>query len=255
MLPVVGKGRVLRAKGDGSPRITPAGPFPAPEIFTLSMELTPATVAVPAPAMVHKQTNSQAMVFVGILEMFKAVLFLSAAFGLLRMVHKDTGVELGKLLHALRISGDQAFVKNLLLKANVIEDPQKKVFSALAAAYALLHGIEGVGLILRKKWAEYFTVIASSLAIPYEIYELFHRTAHPAPGRVLDQIPQEQRATFVFDQLFLLKLGVFLANVGIVWFLVWHLRRSHRQQVELERLQTAAPPTAENAAAKVEVAP
>ncbi len=210
------------------------------------MEPTTAAVAVPVPAMAHKHTNSQAMFFVGILEMFKALLFLSAAFGLLRMVHKDTGVELGKLLHALRIRGDHAFVESLLRKATGIEDPQKKVFSALAAAYALLHGIEGVGLMLRKKWAEYFTVIASSIAIPYEIYELFHRTAHPASGRVLEQIPQEQRATFVFDQLFLLKLGVFLANVGIVWFLVWHLRRSHRQKLALERAAAADTPAVVN---------
>ena len=213
------------------------------------------TVAAPAPAMAHKQTNSQAMFLVGIFEMFKALLFLAAAFGLLRMLHKNTGVELGKLLHAMRISGDQALVKSLLLKADLIEDPQKRVFGALAAAYAILHGIEGVGLMLRKKWAEYFTVIASSLAIPYEIYELFHRTAHPAPEGVLRGIPQEQRVAFVFDQVFLLKIGVFLANVGIVWFLVWHLQRSHRQRLELERQEAAAPLAAGRTEANVGVAP
>ena len=204
--------------------------------------------------MAHQQTNSQAMFLVGIFEMFKALLFLAAAFGLLRMLHKDTGVELGKLLHAMRISGDQAFIKSLLLKADVIEDPQKRVFGALAAAYAILHGIEGVGLMMRKKWAEYFTVIASSLAIPYEIYELFHRSTHPAPEGVLRSIPDEQRAAFVFDQVFLLKIGVFMANVGIVWFLVWHLRRSRQQQLELERLK-AAPAVAEKTGANVEVVP
>ncbi len=220
------------------------------------MEPTSAAVAVPAPAMAHKQTNSRAMFLVGIFEMFKALLFLAAAFGLLRMLHKDTGVELGKLLHAMRINGDQAFVKSLLVKANVIEDPQKRVFGALAAAYAILHGIEGVGLMLRKKWAEYFTVIASSLAIPYEVYELFHRTAHPGRDDLLEHIPQGQRAEFVFNQMFLLKLGIFLANVGIVWFLVWHLRRSHRQRVELERQQEAAAPVAaERTGANVGVAP
>ncbi len=209
----------------------------------------PAIVAVPALAVAHKRTNSQAMVFVGIFELFKGILFLAAAFGLLRMVHKDTGVELGKLLHAFRINGDQAFVKSMLLKANLIEDPQKRIFGALAAAYAILHGIEGVGLILRKKWAEYFTVIASSLAIPYEIYELFHRTAHPAREEVIKLIPEEQRSTFVFDQVFILKLGVFVANVGIVWFLVWHLRRAHRQQQELARMETAVPVVTTNVGA------
>ena len=219
------------------------------------MEPTPATVAVPAPATANKHTDSQAMFLVGIVETFKALLFLAAAFGLVRMLHKDTGVELGKLLHALRIGGDQAFVKSLLLKANLIEDPQKRVFGALAAAYAILHGIEGVGLMMRKKWAEYFTVIASCLAIPYEVYELFHRSTHPAPEGVPITIPEEQRAAFVFDQVFLLKIGVFLANVGIVWFLVWHLRRSRRQRLELARTATAAPVVAERTGANAGAAP
>jgi uncharacterized membrane protein (DUF2068 family) len=38
--------------------------------------------------------------------------------------------------------------------------------------YGLLEGIEGVGLWLAKRWAEYLTVIATAAFIPYEIYEL-----------------------------------------------------------------------------------
>ena len=38
--------------------------------------------------------------------------------------------------------------------------------------YALLYLIEGIGLLLRKHWAEYFTVIMTGLFIPLEIYEV-----------------------------------------------------------------------------------
>ncbi|MGH7764824.1 MAG: DUF2127 domain-containing protein [Candidatus Dormibacteraceae bacterium] len=44
-----------------------------------------------------------------------------------------------------------------------------------AIAYALLEGTEGVGLAMRRRWAEYLTVIATGVLIPYEVYEVVHR--------------------------------------------------------------------------------
>jgi len=41
-----------------------------------------------------------------------------------------------------------------------------------AAAYAILEGVEAVGLWYEKRWAEYLTFVATVLFIPYEIYEL-----------------------------------------------------------------------------------
>ena len=41
----------------------------------------------------------------------------------------------------------------------------------VALAYALLFGIEGVGLLMGKYWAEWFTVIATASLIPLELYE------------------------------------------------------------------------------------
>ena len=40
------------------------------------------------------------------------------------------------------------------------------------AAYALIELIEAVGLWLMKRWGEYFAVIATSVFLPLEIYEL-----------------------------------------------------------------------------------
>jgi uncharacterized membrane protein (DUF2068 family) len=40
------------------------------------------------------------------------------------------------------------------------------------AAYALLEGVEAVGLWLGKRWAEYLTFVATIVFIPYEIWEL-----------------------------------------------------------------------------------
>ncbi|MGE5137317.1 MAG: DUF2127 domain-containing protein [Gemmatimonadota bacterium] len=41
-----------------------------------------------------------------------------------------------------------------------------------ALGYALIEVLEGVGLWLLKRWGEYFAMIATSVGIPYEIYDL-----------------------------------------------------------------------------------
>ena len=44
--------------------------------------------------------------------------------------------------------------------------------AAAAAGYAVLEGVEAVGLWYQRRWAEYLTFIATILFLPYEIYEL-----------------------------------------------------------------------------------
>ena len=46
------------------------------------------------------------------------------------------------------------------------------VIAAALLAYALIELVEGVGLWLLKRWAEYFTVVATAAFLPLEIYEL-----------------------------------------------------------------------------------
>jgi hypothetical protein len=44
--------------------------------------------------------------------------------------------------------------------------------AAAAAVYAVLEGVEAIGLWNQKRWAEYLTFVATVAFIPYEIYEL-----------------------------------------------------------------------------------
>jgi len=69
-----------------------------------------------------------------------------------------------------------------------------------ATGYGLLELVEGVGLWLDRLWAEYLTVIATSLIIPVEVYELVRKPT-------------------------LLKAGGIAVNVAIVAYLAWLLRR------------------------------
>jgi uncharacterized membrane protein (DUF2068 family) len=44
--------------------------------------------------------------------------------------------------------------------------------AAVAAAYAVLEGVEAIGLWYQRRWAEYLTFVATIVFLPYEIYEL-----------------------------------------------------------------------------------
>jgi len=70
--------------------------------------------------------------------------------------------------------------------------------------YAGLFLTEGMGLLLRKHWAEYFTIITTGAFIPLEIYE-------------------------VARHFTVVKVVVTVINVLIVWYLVARVRsRSKR---------------------------
>jgi uncharacterized membrane protein (DUF2068 family) len=50
-----------------------------------------------------------------------------------------------------------------------------ELFGAGAIGYGVLELVEGTGLFLRKRWAEWLTVFATALLIPVELYELIHK--------------------------------------------------------------------------------
>jgi uncharacterized membrane protein (DUF2068 family) len=47
-----------------------------------------------------------------------------------------------------------------------------RIAGIVAIGYCVLELVEGIGLWLDQLWAEYLTVIATSLFIPFEVYEL-----------------------------------------------------------------------------------
>ncbi len=53
-----------------------------------------------------------------------------------------------------------------------IESGTLAKIGVLVSAYALLEGVEAVGLWYQKRWAEYLTFIATAVFLPVEIYEL-----------------------------------------------------------------------------------
>ena len=74
----------------------------------------------------------------------------------------------------LNLNVGSGIIMQLLLRVvEYIGDFNHITLVAISAlAYAGLEGTEGVGLALRRRWAEYLTVIATGALIPYELYEV-----------------------------------------------------------------------------------
>lgn len=53
-----------------------------------------------------------------------------------------------------------------------LTDSQLKLIGIIAFLYAGLFAVEGAGLWMEKRWAEYLTIIATISFVPIEVYEL-----------------------------------------------------------------------------------
>jgi uncharacterized membrane protein (DUF2068 family) len=71
----------------------------------------------------------------------------------------------------------RAFLKLASLDARALRD-----LAIASLAYAAVFAVEGVGLIMRRRWAEWLTVFVTASFVPFEVYELVRR---PGPGKLV----------------------------------------------------------------------
>ncbi|TMB86252.1 MAG: DUF2127 domain-containing protein [Chloroflexi bacterium] len=132
----------------------------------------------------------------------KAIVLVALAVGLL--VAGNRGLLTGWADYAqdqLNLQAGNSVIVQLLLKLVVYigNFSHTTLLAVGAVVYALLEGTEGVGLAMRRRWAEYLTVIATGILIPYEASEVIHKIT-------------------------LFKVGALLLNVAVVGYLAYRKR-------------------------------
>ncbi len=151
-----------------------------------------------------KEPFSFILLLIGLFKLFKALLLIAAGIGAIKLLHKDLASTAMHWVQVLHVDPDNRYIHGILLRIFRITPKQLKELSVGTFIYAGLFLTEGVGLLLRKHWAEYFTIITTGAFVPLEIYE-------------------------VVRHFTVTKLGVTLVNVLIVWYLVARVRsRSKR---------------------------
>ncbi len=66
-------------------------------------------------------------------------------------------------------------VEHELTRLFAISTRNLEITGAALAAYAVLEGVEAVGLWRGLRWAEYLTFVATALLLPLEVYEIGHK--------------------------------------------------------------------------------
>ena len=121
------------------------------------------------------------------------------------MLHHDVEQTLNQWVDMLRVDPDNRFIHGLLSRVLSANPKQLKAASVGTFIYAGLLLTEGSGLLLRKRWAEYFTIVTTAGLIPLEIYEIArHVTAA--------------------------KIVVLVINAAIVVYLILRVRRGSRKE-------------------------
>jgi uncharacterized membrane protein (DUF2068 family) len=129
-----------------------------------------------------KELRSELILRVFAVERFLRFLVIgAAAYGVWRFRSDQAGIEraYNNDLPAIRalyrdLGFDVTHSRLLgLVQHSFMLTPRALAFLAIGlAAYALIELVEGAGLWLGKRWGEYFAMVATSIFLPYEVYDL-----------------------------------------------------------------------------------
>jgi len=137
---------------------------------------------------------------IAVFKLVKAVCLVAVAIGLLKLLHQELAQVVEHWIDLLQVDPGNKHIQSLLTKIWSIDDTKLKALGAGTLCYAALFMTEGAGLLLRKRWAHYFTIIVTASFLPLEIYEMV-----------------AEASAF--------KAGVIAVNVAIVVYLIVRVRQ------------------------------
>jgi uncharacterized membrane protein (DUF2068 family) len=113
----------------------------------------------------------------------RGALLLAAGIYLLFHLNSDFGRLGERVMRAVELDPRRPFFHRIVVYLHHLHASEIRVAALFALGYGVLELVEGTGLWLDQLWAEYLTVIATSLLLPLEVYELVrHPTALKAGG-------------------------------------------------------------------------
>jgi uncharacterized membrane protein (DUF2068 family) len=124
---------------------------------------------------VQQEPRDQWIVLIGVFKLLKGLLLLAAGIGILKLMHKDIADVVEHWINVLRVDPDNRYIHGLAVKALNLNNKKLEELSAGTFLYASLFLTEGTGLLLQKRWAQYFTIIVTGSLLPLEIYAFVHR--------------------------------------------------------------------------------
>jgi uncharacterized membrane protein (DUF2068 family) len=140
---------------------------------------------------------------IALYKLVKVLLLLAVAYGELRLRDASLAAKLLSWAQAQPYGLEHRIVTQLLEWFSGLSVPRIHALRMVTLAYATVFAVEGIGLWMQKRWAEWLTTIITASLIPLEAWEIFYR---PTIGKIL----------------------ILLTNAAVVAYLVWHVRTKNR---------------------------
>lgn len=138
---------------------------------------------------------------IAVYKIAKVALLLAAGYGELKLRDASVVARLYSWASTLPSGPEHDAVLDGLVWFSGLSAARVQALGFVTLAYALVFTVEGVGLWLRRRWAEWLTTVITASLIPFELWEFWVR---PRIGR----------------------FTVLAINVAIVWYLIRQLRAS-----------------------------
>jgi uncharacterized membrane protein (DUF2068 family) len=149
---------------------------------------------------------------IGLIKLGKAALLLATTYGLYRLRKPDLVDHLYEWLYSLTDTFERRLLERGLDWVDSLGADRIRNIVIVTGVYTGILLTEGIGLCMRKTWAEWLTVVASASLIPFELWRLFVGHHHNS----------------------LAVLAATALNLVIVIYLVWVLRRARRARQRYE---------------------
>jgi uncharacterized membrane protein (DUF2068 family) len=143
--------------------------------------------------------NTRLIRLIGLFKLVKAILLIAVGVGAFKMVHSDLTEVATRWVIRLGLDPAGRHVGRLLVETANVSPSRIRDVGVGSFVYAALFLTEGAGLLMAKRWAEWFSVIITSSLVPFEVYEICR---HPT----------------------VLKCFALLVNVAVVAYLVYRIR-------------------------------
>ena len=130
----------------------------------------------------------------------RAVLLISVGIVLITHPHTDWAGEVRRLASDAGLNPSGNVVRKIIDAIRKVPARETTVFGVIALGYGALEAAESYGLARKRRWGEWLTLVATSILIVPEVWELIRKVT-------------------------LLKMGALIVNVLVVAYLYWRLRR------------------------------
>lgn len=133
---------------------------------------------------------------------------LLLSLGVLSFLNRDIEAVALNIVEYLTLDVENRYVEMLIKKAGMISNGTLLGVSGGLFFFGVLSLIEGWGLHKRRRWAEWLTVVSTSVFIPFEVYEIIKAVS-------------------------IIKVGTLILNAAIVYYLARHKELFKRRPASL----------------------